>query len=69
VVVFADVPARSERQFRDTKLIFSVEISEKSGDRRFKLDLGDQALGVDLHRTASRLRGSLACLGKQRNER
>src|SRR5262245_10631983 len=69
VVVFAHVPAGRERQFRDPKLIFFVEIGEKSGERRFELDLGDQALGVDLHWTASRLRGSLACFGKQCNER
>ena len=69
MVVFADVPARRERQFRDPKLIFSVEIGEESSERRFELDLCDQAFGVDFHWTASRLRGSLACLCKQRNER
>src|SRR5262245_25646703 len=68
MVVFAHVPAGRERQFRDSKLIFSVEISEKSGERRFELDLGDQAVGVNLHRTTGRLRGSLACLRKQRSE-
>ena len=69
VVVFAHVPARRERQFRDPKLVFSVEVGEKSGERRLELDPGDQAPGVDLHRTAGRLRGSFARPRKQCNER
>src|SRR5262245_61229067 len=54
VIVLADIAARSECQLRDAQLVLSIDLSEKAAERRLEFNLRNQALGIDLDRTAAR---------------
>src|SRR6266508_2067599 len=60
MIVLADMTARGKRQLGDAKLVFSIDFSEEATERRLELNLRNQALGIDLHRTAASLRRRLA---------
>ena len=64
VVVFAHVSPGRKGQLCDPKLIFSIEISEKSREWGFELNFCDQTLGVDLHRAPTGLPAGCAATSR-----
>src|SRR5947209_1747424 len=69
MIVLADMTAGSKCQLGDAKLVFSIDLGEEAPERRLELDLRNQALGIDLHRTGACLRRRFAGPRHQRQER
>src|SRR3954464_14232904 len=56
MIMLAHLTAGSKRELGNPKLVLSVNLSEEAGERRFKLDLRNQAFCIDLYRAAWGLR-------------
>ena len=69
MIVLADMAARRERELGDAQLVLAIDLAEEAANRRLKPDLGNEAFGIDLDRTAASLRAHFGRAHRCRDQR